>query len=272
VVVYFDVFATQIVDVLSPRRVFELSRGVEPLAPSVAARPIVAIWGGLPVLIGIVAWQRNRALRPVIAALVAAPALWVALWLLSARAGAALVHLDLAFGTVLLYPVLGLALAQLARERAGLAALGIAAVGLALLSVQQTRAFDRAWPDSTGPVAALVGAVQPGERVLSNQRWPYALALYAAGRIDEPDDVLDETLLFERDTVFDFCSFSWFVDTQPVEPWSPLVTAGIGSCGTFEPISISSSQVSTLTGELREQEQTVQTTVRRNTQPFQEEL
>jgi hypothetical protein len=237
-----------------------------------AARAIVALWGGLPLLAGCFAWQRNPALRPVIAAFIAGPAVLVTLWLFSARAGDTLVHLDLALGTILLYPVVGLALAQLGWDLQRLIVLGIAALGLALLSAQQTHAIDQGWPDTSESVAALVGSLQPGDQVLSNERWPYALALYEANRIDAPDDVLDEALLFESDTVFDVCSFSWFVDSQPVAPWSGLVMTSVGSCGTFEPVMTASSQVSSLSGSLQVHEETVQTTVRRNAQPFQEDM
>ncbi len=270
-VVYFDVFSTQIVDVLSPENVFGLSEGTGPFESAGAARAAVALWGGVPLAIGFATWQRNRGLRPIIAAFIAGPTIWVVLWLLSARSGDALVHLDLALGTILLYPVVGLALSQVTWDRARLTALGIAALGLLLLSAQQTRAFDRGWPDTSEPVAALVDSALPGDRVLSNERWPYALALYEAELIEEPDDVLDESLLFDSDVVFDFCSFSWFIDSQPIDPWSPLVMTGVDSCGTFEPVMSASSQVSLLSGALQEREEAVQTVVRRNLQPFQQE-
>jgi hypothetical protein len=271
-VIYFDVFAVQIVHELTPQKVFGLSESVGSFGAEGAPRAIVAIWGGIPLAVGLLAWWRNRALRPVIAAFIVGPAVWIGLWLLSARNGASLVHLDLALGTVLLYPVLGLALARMANERARLLALGILALGLGLLSLQQTQAFDRGWPDTSEPVAVLIDSMQPGDRVLSNERWPYALALYEAGLIEEPDDVLDESLLFQRDTLLDFCSFAWFVDSAPPEGWSPLVQTAIGSCGTFEPVLTANAEVSTLTASLHDREQTVQTTVRRNAQPFQVDL
>ncbi len=270
-VVYFDVFSTQIVDVLSPEKVFGLSDGAGSFASVSAARGIVALWGGLPLIVACFAWQRNPPLRSVIAAFIAGPAIWITIWLLSARAGATFVHLDLALGTILLYPVVGLALAQIDWNRARMLTLGIAALGLTLLSAQQTHAFDQGWPDTSAPVATLVGSMQPGDRVLSNERWPYALALYEAGRIDDPEDVLDETMLFESDVVFDVCSFSWLIESQSFDAWSALVTTGVGSCGTFEPVVIASSQVSSLSDRLLEQSELVQTTVLRNAQPFREE-
>lgn len=270
-VVYFDVFSTQIVDALSPEKVIGLSSGSGTFESANAVRAVIAFWGGIPFLVGFFAWYRNRRLRPVIAAFLVGPAIWLGTWLLSARAGATLVHLDLALGTVLLYPVVGLVLSQVSWDRARLAVLAVAAVGLVLLSAQQTRAFDRGWPNSSEPVAALVGAMQPGDQVLTNERWPYALALYNAGRIEAPGDVLDETLLFESDVVFDFCSFSWFVDAQSEKPWSTLVMTGIGSCGTFEPVTTANSEVSTLGNGLRDREELVQTVVLRNTQPFRED-
>jgi len=113
--------------------------------------------------------------------------------------------------------------------------------------------------------------MQPGDQVLSNERWPYALVLYEADRIEEPNDVLDETLLFEGDTVFDVCSFSWFVESQSFHSWSALVMTGIGSCGTFEPVVTATSQLSSLSGGLQDREETIQTTVHRNARPFQED-
>lgn len=269
-VVYFDVFSTQIVDALSPEKIIGLSDGMTTFESRNATRMVVLIWGGLPLLAACVTWKRNLLLRPVIAAFIIAPAICVGVWLLSARAGATLVHLDLALGTILVYPAVGLALAQIDWDRAWFVGLGAVALGLTLLSAQQTNAFDQGWPNTSTPVAALVGALQPGDQVLSNERWPYALALYDANRIDEPDDVLDESLLFDLDTVFDVCSFSWFVDSEAFDPWSALVMTGIGACGTFEPMVTASSQVLSLGDGLREREETVQTTVRRNAQPFQE--
>lgn len=267
-VVYFDVFSNQIVDVLSPQQVFGLTTGMEAIESASATRAIVALWGVVPLLIACLAWHRNQALRPVIAAFIVGPAIWVTLWFLSAPSGATLVYLDLALGTILLFPAVGLALARLDWDRARMAVLAIAVVGLALLSAQQTYAFDQGWPDTSEPVATLTGAVQPGDQVLSNERWPYALALYEADRIATPDDVLDEALLFDRDVVFDFCSYSWFVESPTFDPWSPLVMTGIGACGTFEPVLTASSQVAMLNDGLHKQEETVQTTVRRNTDPF----
>lgn len=271
-VVYFDVFATQIVDVLSPGRVFGLSDGIGAYDSANAVRAVIVLWGVLPLLAGFAAWYRNQGLRPVIAAFLMGPALWLGTWLLSARDGATLVHLDLALGTVLLYPAVGLALAEVSWDRARLIVLGVAVLGLGLLAAQQTRAFDRGWPDSSEPVAALVSAMKPGDQVLANERWPYALALYEADRIEAPNDVLDESLLFERDVVFDFCSFSWFVDSQAIDPWSTLVMTGIGSCGTFEPVVTASSSVSSVSDGLRDREHLVQTVVRHNTKPFQEDV
>ena len=270
-VVYFDVVSAQLVGVLSPGKVFGLTEGGRVFESAGAVRAVLVVWGALPLLAGLHAWYRNRALRRVIAAFVAGPALWIGVWTLSAGATATLVHVDLALATVLLYPIVGLALAQIAWDRARLTALGIAAIGLILLSAQQTRAFDRGWPDSSAPVAELVGSMQPGDQVLSNERWPYALALYEADRIEDPEDVLDETLLFERDKVFDVCSFSWFVDSQSANPWSALVLTSIGSCGTFEPVVVANSQVALLSDGLQEREVTVQTIVRRNANPFRED-
>ncbi len=270
-VVYFDVVSAQIVEVLSPGRVFGLSEEGGAFESAGAIRAVLVLWGALPLMACLAAWYRNREMRRVIAAFVAGPALWIGVWILSARANATLVHLDLALATVLLYPVLGLALAQIAWDRARLAVLGIFALGLMLLSAQQTRAFDRGWADSSTAVAELVGSLQPGDQVLSNERWPYALALYEADQIEDPEDVLDETLLFERDTVFDVCSFSWFVDSQSANPWSALVLTGISSCGTFEPVVVTNSQVASLSGGLHEREVTFQTIVRRNAHPFQED-
>lgn len=270
-VIYFDVFSTQIVDVLSPEKVFGLSVGMGSFDSANVARAIVILWGGVPLAIGGFAWYRNVPLRPVIAAFVAGPAIWVTLWIFSARAGATLVHLDLAFGTILLYPVVGLALSQVDWDRARLLVLGAVTLGLLLLSAQQTNAFDQGWPDTSETVATLVGSMQPGDQVLSNERWPYVLELYAADRIEAPDDVLDETLLFERDVVFDVCSFSWFVDSQSFDPWSALVMTGVQACGTFEQVIAVSSQVSSLTDDLRARSDTVQTIVRHNTSPFRED-
>jgi hypothetical protein len=269
-VVYFDVFSTQIVDVLSPEQVFGLSDGAGAFESASVTRAIVAVWGVIPLAIGCLAWVRTPAWRSVIGAFIAGPAIWVTLWLFGARAGATLVYPDLSLGTILLYPVVGLALSQFAWDRSRLLGLAIASLGVMLLSAQQTHAFDRGWPDSSEPVTMLIGSMQPGDQVLSNERWPYALALYEADRIEEPDDVLDETVLFERDTVFDFCSFSWFVDSR--DPWSALVMTGVNACGTFEPVLTVTSPVSTWTGGLQARMEPVQTVVRRNTDPFREDL
>jgi hypothetical protein len=51
-----------------------------------------------------------------------------------------------------------------------------------------------------------------------------------------------------------------------------LVLTGISSCGTFEPVVVATSQVASLSGGLHEHEVTVQTIVRRNAHPFQEDL
>ncbi|MEZ4532021.1 MAG: hypothetical protein R2855_13515 [Thermomicrobiales bacterium] len=268
-VVYFDIFATQIVDVLSPGRVFGLSDGIGAYDSANAVRAVIVLWGVLPLLAGFAAWYRNRGLRQTICCVPDGPrAGWGRGSL--ARDGATLVHLDLALGTVLLYPRIGLALAEVSWDRARLIVLGVAVLGLGLLAAQQTRAFDRRWPIRPNQLPRWSSAMKPGDQVLADERWPYALALYGADRIEAPNDVLDESLLFERDVVFRLLQLLLvcrFAGDRSLE------RAGHDRYrllwNLYEPVVTASSSVSSVSDGLRDREHLVQTVVRHNTKPFQ---
>ena len=57
---------------------------------------------------------------------------------------------------------------------------------LAALGYTQWQQLSLAWPDARPTTAFLSVHMTPGDRVLSNESWPYTVGLYAEGLIDSP--------------------------------------------------------------------------------------
>jgi hypothetical protein len=114
----------------------------------------------------------------------------------------------------------------------------------------------------------LMANMQEHDQLLVNDRWPYALALYDAGIIDNPNEIVDEPALLVNTSLLDLCAFGWFVDGEGPYTWSPWVTSIITSCGTFESAESANPEVHQYTDRLRRETGTVPSTLWRNSNPY----
>jgi len=147
----------------------------------------------------------------------------------------------LVFGFLFAYPLVGLAMSALWERRKGrpwlhrAAALAIAAA-LAALGLLQLSHSDPAWPDARPAADYLTANVQPGDRLLIDESWPYTMYLYTEGRIQSPWDVVDAYRMSQGQSEIDLCAYDWFVNSQGSYRWSEAILSGVAQCGTFEQV------------------------------------
>jgi 4-amino-4-deoxy-L-arabinose transferase-like glycosyltransferase len=167
------------------------------------------------------------------------------------------VNKHLVFSFALAYPLAGLALGALwdgVRQAASgggshklriLPRLAAVAIFLLLASYAaiQLNQSDNAWPDTQPAADYLVAHVQPGEKLLINESWPYTMALYAQGRIDSPWDVYDFYRITHNEAPLQVCAYDWFVDAEGSYAWPQAVRETIQECGTYQPVFTSTSNV-----------------------------
>jgi len=167
------------------------------------------------------------------------------------------VNKHLVFSLALAYPLVGLGLSVLwsgMQHTAGesgspklrlLPRLAVAVIVLLLAgyaAIQWNQA-NYAWPDTRPAADYLVAHVQPGETLLINESWPYTMALYTQGRIASPWDVYDLYRITHGEGPADICSYDWVVDTQGSYAWPQDVRETIERCGTYRPVSTTTSYV-----------------------------
>ncbi len=112
-------------------------------------------------------------------------------------------------------------------------ALPILVAGLGGLALFQDTFLEFYWPDVRPGVDYLVGQVQPGQRLLINNSWPYTMDLYAKGKLSSSWDVYDTFRVDTAQEANAICQFDWFVDEDGSFPWQNQVKAAIAECGTF---------------------------------------
>jgi hypothetical protein len=122
------------------------------------------------------------------------------------------------------------------------AAVGVVLVLVALCAVQFER-FNRAWPDARPTAEYLLARVQPGQKLLINESWPYTSYLYGAGRIETPWDVFDVYRITHGQSEISLCEYDWFVDSQGAYQWPGPTVFELHRCGVFEPVWTSESTV-----------------------------
>jgi hypothetical protein len=125
----------------------------------------------------------------------------------------------------------------------GQAAAVVLVVGLVAQGVVQIERFNRAWPDARPTADYLLAKVQPGDKLLINESWPYTSYLYDAGRIESPWDVFDVYRITHGQSEIDLCEYDWFVDSQGVYQWPGSVVFELHRCGVFEPVLTTESTV-----------------------------
>jgi hypothetical protein len=268
-IVYFEAFSQQVEIALQELSLLTPSAVAHDFATADGKRALLALWGLAPVAVAAVACIRERGRRRAAAlALTVGPAFWVLALLTVADTSAMLVFPDLAVGLVAVYPVIGLALARLTLRGAEGLSLGLIVLFVGMIGWVHMSAFDHSWMDYRPMTAALTEEMEPGDGVLANDRWPFALALYGDGLIEDPMDLVDEEAILTNSELLDLCTFEWFVNGSGPASWPPFVDGVITRCGGFEERVSAESELTGIATRLRETTSTATTQLWFNTTPF----
>ncbi|MFP4343083.1 MAG: ArnT family glycosyltransferase [Anaerolineales bacterium] len=219
----------------------------------------------VPFLLALVGWYHTRERRLLATVLLASLAIWPAYHLLSGNPVGPNKHV--VFGFLFAYPLGGRALQALGdwkgqRPWLSRALLGGVVVGLALWGGSQVLRLEQAWPDLREESAFLLAEVQPGEKLLINESWPYIMYLYGEERITSPWDVTDAYQVTQAEV--DLCEYDWFINTQGSYAWPAGVVAEIEACGSFEEVFSSQSPMVGLGRDLNFVYYLVETEISRN--------
>jgi len=181
---------------------------------------------------GVVAWRNGRRMLTVtcLAAMAVYPAFH--LWTANFVSGQKHVVPGFLFG----YLLAGVALERLWKAGGRVTASGTLALALGWGGVQWYWQ-EHSWSDTRALTSHLVGEMRRGERVIAESSWIYTLALYPAGLIDSPADVIDANFSASIDRL-DPCRITWLVgDLQTAES----VRRGMERCG-HRPAALSRSR------------------------------
>jgi hypothetical protein len=270
-IVYFEAFPQQVEVALQNFSVLTPHAFENAFASATGKRLLVLLWGGLPVLLAAIGCYRVQGERRRLACALAIPAaLWTAALLIWADPAELLVFPDLAIGLLPAYPVIGLAIASMSLELAERVALGLVFVLIAMVSWVHVSAFDTSWANYRPLTSQLESSMQPGQDLLVNDRWPFALPLYDQGLIEEPTEIFDEESILTNATLLDLCSFEWFVRGDGALGWPAFVETAITSCGSFEQQSTATMPVTGISDRLRETNAKVMGEVWVNSTPFED--
>ena len=270
-IVYFDAFTDQLAKLSLRNMLFNPYDVTAAFASTQTKVLLILLWGGAPIIAGVLAWRYAGSQRCLVAALVSGPLAWTMLLIFLADFGRSLVFPDIALGLLFVLPAVGMLLATLTRTRQGLAG-GLAVLGiLAVAGAIQASTFAQSWIDYRPVNAALAEQVESGELIMANDPWPVRFALYEAGNIQAVSDVIDEEILLGSDVIYDFCEFSWIVSESLIHPWSAFVGPSVESCGEIEPVFASRVTVRSLDSTLLPQLSAGTIDVSRNLQPFEAE-
>lgn len=209
--------------------------------PSLVLTSSVIYFGGLPIVLALPGWfmVRDRALLATV--LLASLMIWPAYHLWQAFVVGLSKHV--VFGFLFGYPLIGLALSQLwaSWHRAAVIAICLALLMVGAIQWQQ---LDHVWPDMRSAAAYLTNHVQPGDKLLINDSWPYTMHLYMTGRIHQPQDVMD---IYSHEAAdMRLCDYQWFVESDHTPHWPPDVLREMEQCGTFRKVFVTLNSVSVL--------------------------
>lgn len=151
------------------------------------------------------------------------------------------------FGFLFAYPLIGIALATLARRWLGTLFATLCLLGLTAFGYVQMTYLDSAWPDVRSSAQYLTENVQPGARLLINDSWPFTMYLYTQGRIDEPWKVYDTYRVQHDAELTELCDFDWLVNEEGIYSWPETILAKIKACGTFKEVYTTTSYTNNLT-------------------------
>lgn len=169
------------------------------------------------------------------------------------------------FGFVLAGPLMGIALVRMWNWSGGwLPRLGTALFVLLLASMCVGQFTFTEPTVSSDPASYLVQHVQPGQQLLISNGWPYRLALYSAGRINSPWDVVDADSLSYPGHSQNLCSYDWYVSEQNGYDWPQDVQQKVAACGVYVEVYSSTIYVTRQSQDMRLVTYPFTTTIWRN--------
>ena len=129
---------------------------------------------------------------------------------------------DSAFGFIELYPLAGVSVSELWRERRRVVA-GVLGVAISW-GFAQCYWQDRSWGDIRPVVAFIVPELQPTDRVALEHGWAFSMYAVLAGRLPSPAAVIDR---YRYEHGEDVCDAQWIIGTRhsPLDTSDPLVRA-----------------------------------------------
>ena len=210
--------------------------------PSLVLTSSVLYFGGLPCVLAFLGWLMAKERRPLATVLLLSLALWPVYHLWQAFFVGLSKHV--VFGFLFGYPLIGLGLSTLWQRGRHLGAIIAICSALTMVGAIQWQQLDHIWPDVRTAAAYLTAHVQPGDKLLINDSWPYTMYLYITGRIRQPQDVID---IYSREEAgIGLCEYHWFVESEYTPQWPPGVLKELQQCGTFRKVFSTPSTVSVL--------------------------
>jgi hypothetical protein len=220
-------------------------------------------FSGVPFFLALIGWFIARDKRLLASVLLFSLTMWPAYHLLSGNPVGDSKHI--VFGYLFAYPLIGLALATM-WERWRRKAVAIAIIlALAVLGFVQLNRLDRAWPDVREAASYLTGQVQPGQKLLINESWPYTMYLYTEGRIHSPWDVFDVYRITHGESEIGLCEYDWFVNAEGSYEWPEPIVETIQQCSDFQSVFSTTGTVVGLSTDLDFVAYPVHTTIWQNT-------
>lgn len=223
----------------------------------------------VPLLLALGGWWVAKQKRGLATILLLSLLMWPAYHLLLDDPVSRSKHL--VYGFALGYPLVGLALDWMwdrsdrrLGARLGRGAAIALVLGLALLGAVQLERFNRAWPDARPAIEYLATRVQPGQKLLINESWPYTSYLYGVGRLETPWDVFDVYRITHGQSEIDLCEYDWFVDSQGAYQWPGPIVFKLHRCGVFESVLTTQSTVVGMSRDLDYVRYSVKVVVWRN--------
>jgi 4-amino-4-deoxy-L-arabinose transferase-like glycosyltransferase len=222
------------------------------------AAPLLLAWAG---------WLSSQKKRDLGGLLLLTVGLWPTYHLLAGDPVGPNKHVVFAF--LFIYPLVGMALSQLWGNRKTTwlrkaATLGLV-LGLAGLGLIQVNQADHSWPDVRLPAAVLSTFVEPGDRLLINESWPFTMYLYTAGRITSPWDVYDTYRITHEEDAPALCTYDWVIDVRGSYAWPQEIQETLEQCDTYQPIYSHTSMVINLGADFNYVRYPVETVVWENT-------
>ncbi|MFB0537235.1 MAG: ArnT family glycosyltransferase [Anaerolineae bacterium] len=218
---------------------------------------------GIPFLLALIGWFIAKDKRILASVLLLSLTIWPAYHLISGNPVGDSKHII--FGYLFAYPLIGLALTTMWERWRRKAVAVVIILALAVLGFTQLDRLDHAWPDVRQAASYLTAQVQPGQKLLINESWPYTMYLYTEGRINSPWDVFDVYRITHGESEIGLCQYDWFVNSEGSYQWPEPVLQTIQQCGVFQPVFSTTNTVVGLGTDLAYVSYPVQTTIWQNT-------